>query len=176
MLHGTFYSHVTSLTLTSRLAFRINVKGRGPPSSNKCKIWHGAGLSSTKTSEQNTQSTMQVTWMNPQRQRKYKTLLWDSLLLTLYDEFWHHPPFKKNYHCTLTSPFTQIYIQFCTSNAHARHQCSMWQNVPSRLLSWVIASILAWHYLTSQWRWHLTLCMQNVTTWFYCVDFNLCYV
>lgn len=87
MLHGTFYSHVTSLTLTSRLAFRINVKGRGPPSSNKCKIWHGAGLSSTKTSEQNTQSTMQVTWVNPQQQRKYKTLLWDSLLMTLYDEF-----------------------------------------------------------------------------------------
>lgn len=59
-----YYSHVTSLTLTSRLAFRTNVRGRGPPSSNKCKIWHGAGLSSTNTSEQNIQqSILQVTCM-----------------------------------------------------------------------------------------------------------------
>lgn len=54
-LTRTLYSHVTSLTLTSRLAFRTNVKGRGPPSSNKCRIWQGAGLSSTKTSGHNRQ-------------------------------------------------------------------------------------------------------------------------
>ena len=61
-----FNSHVTSLTLMSRFAFRTNVRGRGPPSSNRCRIWHGAGLSSTKTSKKKKKEkeiTFQITVM-----------------------------------------------------------------------------------------------------------------
>lgn len=93
-----FDSHVTSLTLTSRLPLRTNVSGRGPPSSNKCRIWHGAGLSSTKTSER--KNTFKVTYMRP------KTIAWlrhiyllkwrlfgsqtDSWLLQLYSDVTAH--------------------------------------------------------------------------------------
>lgn len=112
----------------SRLAFRTKVRGRGPPSSNKCRIWHGAGLSSTKTSTKKKKITFQITVMH----FKSAAWIWNTagLFQSVTVTAFCHSDIRLKWclrNCSLELEMTQI------SNLYSKASFLM----SHRLLHWV---------------------------------------
>lgn len=95
--------------------------------------------------------------------------------------FWHHPPFKQNYHCTLTSLFTQIYIQFCTSNAQDTMRRASWCWLLSSM-QYVTKCSISSSFLSYCQCFSVTLFDLTMMMTFDCVckmsplDFTLCWL